>query len=312
MKKNKKNYLDIEVPKTKAFTIETNDDFIAMHAVILAVAKRGVGKSVAFSNMLRMMKQNNALDRLLLVSPTYHNNTHLFENLPFDPENDLIEPEKHTPELLIDILDDMGKEYDDYFVKLEQWKELQKQIRSKRNIDDIDDDLLFTFVDDFDKPTYKYMRNGKAYKPSVVIFFDDCQGSSLFAPSSKLSNLVIKHRHLGKTIHKALGCTLMSACQSYTSNSNGLPKSIRTNLTHMLIFKNKSLKELYAIAEEVAGEITQDQFFEVYEKAMVDPHDFLFIDLHKKKTHPSMFRRNMSEFINVNSIEGVDHVETVN
>ena len=28
-----------------------------------------------------------------------------------------------------------------------------------------------------------------------------------------------------------------------------------------------------------------------------EPYDFLYIDLHKKKEHPSMFRRKLDEFI---------------
>jgi hypothetical protein len=242
-----------------------------------------------------------ALDRVVIVSGTYHNNTHLFQGLPLDPEVDVIEPEKHTPELLIEMLTAMGVEYDDYFERMTKWHELQRQIRTNRKIGEISEDLLLTFADSFDKPVYKYMRNGKAYKPSVAIFFDDCQGSALFSPSSKLSNLVIKHRHLGRTKHGALGCTLLFACQSYTSNSNGLPKSIRNNLTHLLVFKCKNKKELDAIADEVAGEINQAEFKDVYEQAMVEPHDFLFIDLHKKPSHPSMFRRNMNQFISPNN-----------
>ena len=198
-------YLDIRVAKGSAFAIKTNDDFIQLHAIILAIAKRGVGKSVALTQFLRMAKENQALDRLILVSGTYHNNTHLFEGLPIDPEVDILEPEKHTPELLIEMLTQMGEDYDEYHEKRKKWHELQRQIRTNRRIGDIPEELLLTFSDNFDKPTYKYMRNGKPYKPVVAIFFDDCQGSALFSPSSKLSNLVIKHRHLGRTTYGALG-----------------------------------------------------------------------------------------------------------
>ena len=64
-----KNY-DIKVPKTKAFTIETSPDLIKLHAVILANCKRGGGKTLSLTNLLRMMKDDGVLDRLILVSPT--------------------------------------------------------------------------------------------------------------------------------------------------------------------------------------------------------------------------------------------------
>jgi hypothetical protein len=94
-------------------------------------------------------------------------------------------------------------------------------------------------TDDFQKPTHKY--NGR--KPCITIFFDDCQGSSLFSPSIKLSKLVISHRHQGKLKDGALGCTLLFATQSYTSSSVDLPKTVRTNVTQLLQFKNKNINE---------------------------------------------------------------------
>lgn len=293
MKLNKR--YDIVVPKSKAFTIQTEPDFIQMHSVILACAKRGTGKTVALTNLLRLMNQNNALDRLILVSGTYHNNKHYFTGLPLD-EDDVIEPSRDTPELLMEILNQEGQDYDEYHEQMKKYKSLQRELRSNKPIEDIDPFLLLEFGEDleyFEKPFHKY--NGK--KPVIVIMFDDCQGSDLFKPSSKLSNLVIKHRHLGKTKDGALGTTLLFACQSYTSNSAGLPKSIRANLTHMLVFKTKSEKELQLIAEECSGEVSTEEFFKLYERAIQTPHDFLFIDLHRKASHPSMFRRNFNEFL---------------
>eukprot|EP00976_Prorocentrum_cordatum_P101210 1192530-Prorocentrum_minimum.AAC.2 len=267
-----------------------------MHSVILAVAKRGVGKTTAFSNLLRLMKESEALDRLILVSPTYHNNKHYFEGLPLD-EEDIIEPTKDTPELLMEILNLEGELYDDeYHERMKRWRELRRLIKGNTPIDNIDPFLLLEFGNDpnnFEKPYHRY--NGK--KPVITIFFDDCQGSDLFKASGKLSNMVIKHRHLGKTNDGALGCTLLFATQSYTSNSMGLPKSIRTNLTQMLVFKNKNINELKAISQECAGEVDEEQFFKLYEKAIIESHDFLFIDFAKKTNHPSMFRRNFNEWL---------------
>ena len=72
---------------------------------------------------------------------------------------------------------------------------------------------------------------------------------------------------------------------------------MRNNLTLMLLFKTKSEKELEEIAEEVSGEVNEKTFYEVYNRAMQQPFDFLLIDLHKKNNHPSSFRRNLNEFI---------------
>jgi Mrp family chromosome partitioning ATPase len=129
----KDNY-KIRVPPKGAFTIQTEDDFIQMHSVILAVAKRGVGKSTMFGNLLRLMKDNNALHRLILVSGTFHNNKANFIELPLDIENDVIEPEKDTPELLMEILAEEGREYDSYHERIKMWNLLQKLMKLVKSI----------------------------------------------------------------------------------------------------------------------------------------------------------------------------------
>ena len=111
MKKTSKNYLDIRVPKAEAFTVKTNDDFINLHGIILAVAKRGTGKTVALTNILRMMKENDALDILIIISPTLHNNRQNFDGLEIN-DNLVFEPEVDTAEKVMNIIEDFGKAYD--------------------------------------------------------------------------------------------------------------------------------------------------------------------------------------------------------
>ena len=114
-----------------------------------------------------------------------------------------------------------------------------------------------------------------------------------------IDDIVIKHRHLGKRKNKqqSLGCSLYFACQTYKSGNNGLPRCIRGCLKHMLIFRMKDEKSLIEIAEEVGGEVTKEQFFNLFERAIQTDHDFLFIDLFPKKNHISIFRRNFTEFL---------------
>jgi hypothetical protein len=155
-----------------------------------------------------------------------------------------------------------------------------------------------------EKPKYKYMRDGKPYKPIITCFLDDCQGTLCYSPTAqnKLPYLVIKHRHIGPIVHgdgKAIGVNLIFATQNYTSNSLGLPKSIRGNCNIISIFKNKNSQELKLIAEEVAGEVDQETFFKVFEQATSVPYGFLTIDLNPKKTVKSMFRRNWDEYLYV-------------
>lgn len=287
---HEKSYLAIRAPKGDAFTIKTRPDFIKLHAVILAIAKRGTGKTVALTNVLRMMRENDALDRLILVSGTFHNNQGAFTGLPLSPD-DVLEPTRDAPAKVASMIGESAAAYDEHQARLRRWHRLQSLIRGNLDPRWMDADLLREFPNPAEKPRYPYRG-----KPTIAVMFDDCQGSPCFAPASGLSNLVIKHRHLGATCDGALGATLLFATQSYTSNAMGLPRSVRANVTHLLVFRTKSGKELEQIADEVSGEVTLDEFMARYEQAVVEPHDFLFIDLHRKPGN-SMFRRNMDTML---------------
>ena len=63
------------------------------------------------------------------------------------------------------------------------------------------------------------------------------------------------------------------------------------------MFSLKDKKQLDEIAQECSGEFSPETFMKVYDKAVQDKHDFLFVDLHFKPNHPSGFRRNFDEFI---------------
>ena len=52
----------------------------------------------------------------------------------------------------------------------------------------------------------------------------------------------------------------------------------------------------------MSGEVEQETFYKLYEYATQGKHDFLFIDLHPKDSHPSQFRRNFNEFLIPNQI----------
>jgi hypothetical protein len=297
----------IQVPASNAFTINTSPNFIKLHAVILAIAKRGTGKTLSLTNLLRLMHEDGALDRLILVSPTFHNNRHYFEGLPLSTEDnpeegkfaDVIEPDKYTADEIIKIMDEEGQAYDEYFDKIKKYRKLMRLIKSKRVlINNIDPDLLLEFGEDLEPPKPRYECYKQNRRPHIVCFFDDCQGNPLFRPSSSLSSLVIKHRHQGKTHDGAIGVSLMFATQTYTSNAAGLLPAIRNNTTHLMVFRTKSERELDMIAEECAGEVPVDTFKKVHEFATHDnPHAFLFVDLAKKDEHPSMFRKSFDEFI---------------
>jgi hypothetical protein len=282
----------IALPKGGDVEVETPPDFFRLPFVMLSIAKRMSGKTCSMSNFLHILNRMDRLDRLILVSPTYHNNQHYFNGLPLDPLLDVIEPTLESAQLVMDKLQEEGKKYNEYVDKMKRWTELMKLVKySKTNIDDIDETLFYDLDEMLEKPTYRYMRDGKPYRPVVAVFFDDCQNTMAFSPKSKICYLTIKHRHIGETIHGSIGVNLMFACQNYTSNSGGIPKTIRGNTTILCVFKNKNQKELDLISEECSGECDSTKFMQVFEQATDEDYGFLTIDFNRKKAHPSMFRK---------------------
>jgi len=287
---------EIVLPSGGPIEAKTEDEFFKSSFVMLCVAKRQSGKTCSMSNFLKIMRKMDKLDRVLLISPTYANNSHYFDGLPLNAEEDVIEPTMDSAQIVMDKMEEEGQLYNQYFEDMEKWKELMKLIKDKNvDINDIDDDLFIN--ETLEKPTYKYMKNGKPYKPIIVAFFDDCQNTPAFSSKSKISYLTIKHRHVGSTIHKSIGINLMFACQNYTSNSGGIPRTIRGNVTILCVFKNKNIKELNLIAEECSGECDTEKFMEVFEEATKDDYGFLTIDFNRKKEHPSMFRKCWNEWL---------------
>jgi len=293
-----KNY-NIKIPKKSAFPIETPDDFIQLPMVTLANSKRGGAKTTSLTHLLRLMQYNNALERIILVSPTYENNKHYFEDLPLN-ESDVLEPEIDVIPQIENILDEEALEYEEYVEKTKRYKRLMDMLhKSEMSVYEIPADLLLEFADENDNiapPQYKYKVTNRP--PSVAIFFDDCLDSPVFRPKSGLGRFVISHRHKGKTKNMgSIGCSLLFATQAYTSNGAGLQRAIRSNLTHILLMKTKNQDELKQISSELGGELSPEEFYDVFNQAVKDRYDFLFIDLAKKESHPSMFRRNFNEFI---------------
>jgi len=281
---------NIKVPPSNAFKIETPDDCIKMHTITLAVAKRGTGKSVALTNLLRILRENNAMDRILLISPTYFSNKDLFDSIGIQEEDIFDEPNDKAIEDVIKIVEEENDDYEEYHSKMKRYKKLMGMLDRQVNIFEIPADLLLEFAEsDFQPPEHKY--NGK--KPVIGLLLDDIQGSNLFRTGGKFMSFAIRHRHVGK----GLGCSIFMACQNYISPAS-CPRAVRNNLTHMLLFRNKDIKTLSQIASEFGGEIDEETFMSVYNEATRDsPHDFLFIDTSKKDSHPSMFRKNFDRFI---------------
>ena len=280
--------MDIKVPKGSAFNFETAPDLPKLHQMSLFTSKRGSGKSVAISNLVRMF----GFDRIFIVSPTIHSNKVMWNGLPISLGDSFDDPDEGG--IIQEIIDQIDAERDDlvrYREELKQWNKRQRDNTPSCVYNEIYG-KSFPFSEDT-KPVHRW--NGRI--PRLGLIIDDCQSTKLFS-NRKFLNAVTRHRHLGQLPEGgALGISMFVAIQNYKANNGGCPRVLRNNCTTLAIFKMKDLKELDAIYEEVAGEVDKETFENVYAEATSEPYGFLFIDLHKKDNHPSMFRRKFNEFL---------------
>jgi len=283
--------------------VDTPENQIKMHQLLLAVAKKGCGKSTVVCNLLSFLHKDKCLDRLLVITSSWESNKPLFDflNLPIDKE-DVYDADACAVDTIHDIISKATqetKEYDEYHHKMylhKQMKQALKKVKTDRDIGNLDPALLMAaYEDDVVENPLQHKWNGK--RPVLAVFVDDCQSSPLFR-SGKFLNLCIRHRHVGSSEKTRMGVSMFICVQNYTAQHGGIPKAIRDNVSTMMLYKTRSSMVLKTIMQDNSDQITGEEFFSVYDSACQDEHDFLFIDWAPKKHR---FRRCFNEYLPVAS-----------
>jgi hypothetical protein len=295
MKTSRVKGLEIIPPKSESGLYTTDTFMPKMHQVCIAVGKRASGKSTAIINLIERMK----FDYVIAVSPTMNSNKELMDRLKIEHVFEDVD----DPSVIDQIKDIVKKEAEDLERYKEEVKRYNKLMKDLKDGKYLNDDLLLQFFSDegnFIKPTHRW--NGE--KPRIAVIFDDMLGSGIYSRPRKLNGLSTYSRHVGQLKEGgAIGVSLFFMIQSFKCQTGGLNKVIRNQCTSMCLFKTKDRQEMKDVAESVSGEISEELFNKVYDTAIREPYDFLLIDLHKKKEHPSMFRRRLDEFIIPDSLE---------
>lgn len=293
MRTQKIKGLDVIPPKSNSGDYDTDPLLPRMHQVCIAVGKRNSGKTTSVVSLLEKMKY----DRILFVSPTVKSNKELLDRLHIRPD-DIFEDcdDPGVVDKIKKIVEDEAKELQRYRSEMERYNKFMKSLNEPHGILREEDLIQFFHNRDFMKPTHAY--NGE--KPRIAVIFDDCLGSGLYSKPRKLNALSTYSRHIGQLDEGgSIGISLFFLIQSFKAQVGGLSRVIRNQCMSLILFKTKDTNELNDVAESVSGEISKEMFMSVYNRAIGDGnnHEFMFIDLHRKKNHPSMFRKSFSEFI---------------
>ena len=248
--------------KQKAFDIETGPDQFKLHMLLVAVAKRGGGKTTAICHLLRVLTKENCLDRVFLIAPfsSYESDLPQYEGIPLSPEDVFSPDDDACVDKVLDEIQKERRDYDRYWSQMSTYKDLQKAMRKVRKDEDlydvIDPMLLLRAYDqnvideppqhkwNGQKPIMLVIANGKISRllypktPLTRMFVADAQNSGLMG-RRKFLNLCIRHRHVGARQGDRFGVSIVIAAQNYKSQQGSLPKCIRENATVLLLFKTR-------------------------------------------------------------------------
>jgi len=288
--------LNIVPPKQESGLYETDTMCPKMHTVTLVIGKRNSGKTVATINLIEKMKY----DYVIAVSPTMNSNKEIMDRLNIEFVFEDVE-DVSAIDSIKKIVEDEAKDLERYKHQMKEYNTLMKNIKNGNIVNE--DHLLTYFAEnEFIKPKHRW--NGR--KPRIAVLFDDMLGSMIYSRPRKLNSLATYSRHVGQLSEGgSIGVSLFFLIQSFKCQTAGLNKVIRNQCTNLLLFKTKDEQEMADIASSVSGEISKEQFEDVYNYAMSDPepYPFLFVDLHKKSEHPSMFRIRFDKFIIIPELE---------
>ncbi|KAG5189037.1 hypothetical protein JKP88DRAFT_243299 [Tribonema minus] len=115
-------------------------------------------------------------------------------------------------------------------------------------------------------------------RPSFCLFCDDCQNSAIFSRGGRntFPNCVLRSRHVAG----GLGLSVILAAQTMRS---GVPRALRLNSTHFILFKTHSRVELDEMYEEVSGFCSKGEFERQFNYFTAEPYGYMFADLIRQK-----------------------------
>lgn len=294
MKKNVN--IDIQMPKSNSYAIDTDDDFIKLPALVCVNGKRHSGKTLSVVNYVREMKNKHYCDRCLVITPTYASNKNTWDIAEID-EQDVFEPGKHVLKDIKKFIQGEKDEWDQFLEMKEKYKEYQKMVK-KQDLNVEDENLLkellnYEELGFFDEPpSWKYR---KEVPPRLTLVIDDSMGTDIMLPSAGLTKFVIAHRHWGE----GLGISVFMLVQSYTAGAGqGLARPIREQTTQLWLFKIVQEGQLKKVFEESDLEINYEKYLELCSQVHSVPYNFLMIDFNAKDPEKK-YRNGFKEFIKV-------------
>ena len=107
---------EVRPPKKAAFQIQTPPDVPKQHSLTIFSARRGGGKSVACTTYVKKLMDVGAMQRVMIITPTWASNKEIFAPLAIQ-DADVLEPSKGALATVIQRVEQEKKEHDEYLAK---------------------------------------------------------------------------------------------------------------------------------------------------------------------------------------------------
>ena len=292
-------------------TFEPSDpNGIKQNFLLCAVGPPGSGKTHACAAYINTLDQHRDINKLYILSPTYHNNEGYFNKITIEKEicddmkeaNGFISKMKEEQLKIKEIWKQIKKEYP----TLAQFETYIKQVRKNETIKKLatmrhpnfngasphtleeaakkymekkglPQKLNLLAYGEYILSQIEKMKSVKAFyekPPMALLFCDDVQGTKLMSNSkdSPFVNFLIKHRHY-----------YTSVIFGVHSIKNGLPTTVRAQITDWMVFRVNDPKLINTIHAEAAQAEGTPEDFEKFYKDNIDGEKNRFLMINKKE-----------------------------
>ena len=270
--------------KTLVYPVPNNPELPRCYALSLWIAGRNSGKTWSIAKLIKMYQDSGIRDtktgenlqqRVFIISPTYEANP-VLHGLGADPGD---VHEQYSESLLEGIIEDIKETKrvaEEWQEMVALWKKFAKHPEKMTYAQAM-----------FLEQTASKLSDPPKYTAAPVnhLILDDLVGVAFKATGkSQINYLAIRNRHLQ--------CFVYIATQSLKQ----IPKVLRNNASLFCVFRYASKKvicdDMYT---EVSGQLTEEQFLDLYEFATEAPHSFLWIDWGAPKD--KRFKKSFGTFI---------------
>jgi hypothetical protein len=269
------------------FKVNLPEGVPKLPCLAVVIGKRGQGKTVLATKLIKWYVKNHAVNHVYVISPTASSQKHLWDWLGIADENILnVSSGKEVRDAVSHIVEEI-KTKKTRFDSSREYFQAYSNLLHGRQLSPREADLLE--VNQCREPMLEPY-------PKPIVLMDDLSHFDRVLTSSWFTNLCLRHRHLCDGV----GVSLVLLLQSL---KGGLARPTRQNASLIILFGTHDLSALEDLYKECSHVLTKERFFQIFRDATNDPHGFLSIDL-SQQNPDRVFSKNLEKYY---AISNNDH-----